>query len=186
MTEMRRFLPVKSRSCTGTPPPHSFTASDRQWWYTKLMGYWEKVYLPHWIINMKLSAADNSLRCGVYRYRKAMTKHHSFKQMVGGCTGAASDRIDPPTAPPTKSEKIDGKSNVMNSILNTKITIISERGMKFSKPISLSKEKYRYGTCYQMRIRAWTIMIDVLQPANILVSHSTGARDNDKPTPKPD
>ena len=189
MTEMGRFLPIKVRSCTGTPPPPLlplYTSKDRQWWHTKLMGYWEKVHLPLWIINMKLSAADEGLRCGVHRFRKAMNKHHSFKQLVGGCTGASCDWTDPPTAPPTEPKKIDGKSNVMlNSLLATKVTFISERGMKFSKSFSLTKEKYWCGTYYSLRLWTWTIQLDVLDPNLLLRGHSTGEKDNDKP-PQPD
>lgn len=188
MTEMGRFLPIKVRSCTGTPPPllPLYTSKDRQWWRTKLMGYWEKVHLPLWIINMKLSAADESLQCGVHRFRKAMNKHHSFKQLVGGCTGASCDWTDPPTAPPTEPKKIDGKSNVMlNSLLATKVTFISERGMKFSKSFSLTKEKYWCGTYYSLRLWTWTIQLDVLDPNLLLRGHSTGEKDNDKP-PQPD
>lgn len=164
-----------------------------QWYAGNLMDYWSGVYLPEWVERIGYSSKTKWVKLlgklgglpnchlGKSRLKFFQKANASFKIATNG--SPVGTWADPQQAPPLNIT-IDGKSNVMN-IGNTKFALISERGMKFSQPISLSKEKYRYGTCYQMRIHAWTIMIDVLKPAHILVSHSTGARDNDKP-PQPD
>ena len=180
----------------GLPSMSLLDPSCKAWWQWHTgnsMDYWKGVYRPEWVERIGYSSKTKWVKLlgklggipkshmGKSRLKFFQTRNSAFKIATNGST--SGKWADLQQAPPFNI-KIDGNLNVMN-IGNTKFAFISERGMKFSKPISLSKEKYRYGTCYQMRIYAWTIMIDVLKPANILVSHSTGARDNDKP-PQPD
>ena len=73
------------------------------------MTYWDRVFLPKWLVQMGWSAHDNALRGKItgksvlffYLNRRA-----SFKLSTGGCKGKSSDWVDPPNAPPLNSYRI--------------------------------------------------------------------------------
>jgi len=80
MTEMGRKLPVKTRSCTSTPPPP---------FIPKNMMKWKKAFLPIWIYIMQISAFVWAFKCVKVKYGKSKLKrfmflHHSWKCFVAG------------------------------------------------------------------------------------------------------
>ena len=80
MTEMRRKLPVKTRSCKSTLLPPLIP---------KNMMKWKKAFLPLWVYKMQFSAFVWAFECvkikyGKSRLKKFMFQDHSWKCFVAG------------------------------------------------------------------------------------------------------